>query len=67
MLGYELSMGVEILRQSGMEINHIYTNKDHHLNQDKARILRQVNDHSCVYLIIGYETKSNILLFDDPL
>jgi len=60
-------MGVEVLYQSGVEINYTYINMGHNLDQNKARILRQINDHNCVYLIIGYETKGNDLLFDDPL
>lgn len=64
-----MSMGLEILYQSGVEVNYTYTytNKGHQLVQDKVRILRQTNNHNCVYLIIGYEAKGKDLLFDDPL
>ena len=58
-------MGLEMLHQSGIEVKYTYiNNKDHQLDQDKIRILRQTNDHSCVYLIIGYEAKGNDQLFD---
>ena len=50
-----------------MEVNYKYISNGHQLERDKIRILRQTNDRSCVYLIIGYETKGNDLLFDDPL
>jgi len=60
-------MGLEILHQAGIEVSYTYTNNGHQLDQDKVRILRQTNDQSCVYLIVGYEAKGNDLLFDDLL
>jgi len=59
-------MGLEILYQTGIEVNYTYTNKGYLLDQDKVRILRQTNDQNCVYLIVGHEAKGNDL-FDDLL
>lgn len=60
-------MGFEILYKLGVEVSYTYTNKGCQLDRDKIRILRQINDNNCVYLIVGYEAKGNHLLFDDPL